>query len=495
MARFKSPGSGGRGRSPASSRTRGSPGGRAPRTRAPSSDVDKSIRLPANTPSLEVVIDRIGARGDGVATAEIGGRERSLFVPFSLPGERLIAKPLQDRGEGVACRIEELSEAAADRLEPACPHFMDCGGCAVQHMPPEQYGTWKRSLVTNALARVGLTDQVVDPLVPAAPGQRRRADLVVQRLRDRVVAGFHERDGNRVVDIEACGVLAPEIVDVLAPLRAAARMLLKAGERAAFVVNLLETGLDALLVLPRVPDRAGLETLAAFAEEADLARLSWAQEGRRVNEPVPVSMRRDAIVRFADVEVSPPPSAFLQATRPGEAAIVGAVLGAVDGAARRGNTSDRAVDLFSGSGTMTFPLARILGLRLLAVDGDSRAVAALRTAADRAGLGGRVETATRNLFDRPLSPGELTGIGFAVFDPPRAGARAQAEALAMSEVPTVVAVSCNPATFARDARILIDGGYRLDQVMPIDQFLWTPHVEVVAVFQRSEEATGSAGHE
>jgi 23S rRNA (uracil1939-C5)-methyltransferase len=487
MARFKSSGSRSRRGAPAGSRNRGTSWARATRAAIPPSDSRQPARLPTNTPSLEVVIERVGARGDGVATANVDGQERSVFVPFSLPGERLLVKPLQDRGEGVACRIDELSDASPDRMEPACPHFMDCGGCAVQHMPTALYAAWKQSLVTTALSRAGLAEVTVSPIALAAPGQRRRADFVVQRLRDKVVIGFHERDGNRVVDIEACAVLAPEIVGLLEPMRAAAKALLKAGDRAAFVANLLDTGIDALLVLPREPDRAGLEVMATFAEEGDLARLSWRAEGRRANGPVPASIRREAIARFADVEVSPPPSAFLQATGPGEAAIVAALLEAAGEPGREGKANDRAVDLFSGCGTLAFPLARVLGLRVLAVDGDASAVASLRTAADRAGLGARVETAVRNLFERPLSADELSGVDIAVFDPPRAGARAQAEALAASSVPTVVAVSCNPATLARDARVLVDGGYRLERVMPIDQFLWTPHVEIVAVFRRAEE--------
>lgn len=450
-----------------------------PRRKRPAHTPLKKGRIPANASPLEVVIETVGGRGDGVGTASVkvgyDMRERLLFVPFTLPGEWVRVQPVADRGEGVAADPLELLTTAEERVDPRCPHFMACGGCALQHWRDDAYRDWKVAQIRQHLARVGIVDPPMAPLVAADPETRRRADFAVRRLSNRTVLGFHERGGGRIEPVDVCPVLAPPIQALLHALNDRMHAALKTGEAADVIVNQLDTGLDVLAVLPREPDLAEREAWAAFAASEGLARLSMRMARDSDPTPEPLAVRRPATIRFGAADVAPPPGSFLQATASGEAAIRNTVLEAA-------GTSGRRIDLFAGVGTLSLPLVEHGPVH--AVDGDGAALAALRKGADGAGIGSRLTTEQRDLFSLPLSVQELFGVDVAVFDPPRAGAKAQAAALAESTVPTVVAVSCNPATFARDAASLIAGGYRLEKVAPIDQFLWSPHIELAAVFRR-----------
>lgn len=436
------------------------------------------------TPPLDVIVDHIGAKGDGVATGTIRlqyeDQNRPVFIPLSLPGERVSARAQHDLGEGVACQLSEIIEPSPDRVDPTCGHFGACGGCGLQHWAPSPYRQWKRSRIVAALGRAGVEAAEVDALIPAAPGTRRRADFVMRRLSVGTVIGFHERGENRIIDITECPILEPELLTVARSLPPISTDLLAPGESARATLNRLDSGSDLLLVLPREPGLAALESLASLAESLDLCRVSVRTENGGLSAPVvPVLERRPAVIRFAGVEVNPSPGAFLQATASGERAIVQAVLEGV-------GAPSNIIELHAGCGTLSFPLAR-LG-KIHAVEGDPSATATLEAATRRAGLQNDFSVETRDLMDRPLETSELAAYDALVFDPPRAGARAQAERVAAGGPDRVVAVSCNPATFARDARILVDGGYHLERVTPIDQFLWSAHVELVARFRRGRAA-------
>lgn len=439
----------------------------------------KKGRIPSNAAPVDVDIESVGGRGDGVGTATVklgyDERARLVFVPFTLPGERVRAQPVADRGEGVAADPVELLSTSSERIDPACPHFMSCGGCSLQHWRAQAYQDWKVAQIRQHLSRVGIDKPPLSPLVIAEPGTRRRADLAVRRLSDRTVLGFHERGGTRIVPLDTCPVLTPPLQALLHPFSNRMNDALAPGEGGDVILNHLHTGVDALVVLPRSPDLAEREAWAAFAQAEGLARLSLRISGDEDPSPEPLAARGPATIRLGGADVTPPPGAFLQATASGEAAIRDTVIDAARKAGRR-------LDLFAGIGTLSLPL--VDGGQVLAVDGDGPAIAALRAAADGAGIGGRLATNQRDLFRTPLEGEELDGFDIAVFDPPRAGAKAQAAALAQSKVSTVVAVSCNPATFARDASALIAGGYHLDRLVPIDQFLWSPHIELAAIFRR-----------
>lgn len=421
---------------------------------------------------LELTVETLGAQGDG----QVRLPEGPLFLPQVLPGERVVARLGMRSAEGLRGEVIELLQASAERAEPPCPHFGPCGGCTLQHFAPEPYRLWKRGLLVDALHRRGFAEAegLVAPLVALPPGTRRRATLAARRVGKQVVLGFHGRGSHRIEDLRTCLILHPKLFAALEPLRAALSGVLPEGKEQSLAMTLTEGGVDLVLSLPAEPDLRGREALAALAVAGNLARLSIAVAG---GAPQPLLDRRPAQVALGGVPVALPPGAFLQATPEGEAALVEAVLAAIP------PESETVADLYAGVGTFTFPLAR-RGQRVHAVEGDASAVAALEAAARTSGLFGRVTAERRDLERRPVLAEELEGGDVALFDPPRAGAKAQSAELAKSELPVVVAVSCNPATFARDARTLVDGGYRLESAVPIDQFPWTGHLELVARFGR-----------
>lgn len=434
-------------------------------------------RPPApEAPPLELRIERIGARGDGIAHHA----GTPVYVPLAAPGDRVRAVPTGKRGDGVEARLDAVLEAGPDRTTPPCPHYGACGGCAVQHLADAAYADWKRGLVVEALAHAGLADVPVAPLVRTAPAGRRRARFAALRRGGRLHLGFNARAASRIVDLETCLVLDPAIVAVIAPLRRVLADILPEGRAADVTVTRLEGGLDVLLTGGVAPDLAARERLAAFAGEADLGRLAWAPSDRAGAEPI--AHRRPVVARFGapfreGVAVSVPPGVFLQASAEGEAALVALVREETAGAVR-------IADLFAGAGTFAFALTGALPhdkRRVHAVEGDAEAHACLARAA--AGIGG-LSVERRDLFRDPLPAQTLNGYDAVLFDPPRAGARAQAAEIAASQVKLAIGVSCNPATFARDARLLVDGGFRLERAVPVDQFVWSAHIELVARFRR-----------
>jgi len=409
-----------------------------------------------DTQALDIA--RLGAQGDGVADTASG----PVFVPYALPGERVQVDVRGERG-----RLIAVMTPSPDRIAPVCRHFTHCGGCAVQHLRSPAYLAWKRALVAEAFASRGIGAPVAH-VASVGLGARRRVAFSARRTGRGAVLGFHEAKGTEIVDLHECPVTASAIVRAMPGLRRLAEPLMSRRAPGRVIVTLAANGLD--VAIEDVPGDPGPEVREYLAREAavlKLARLTLAGD-TLYQATVPA-------VRFGTANVVLPARAFLQAAPVAEAEMVRIVTGAVGDA-------KRVADLFSGMGTFTFPLAQRASV--LAVDGDKQAMAALQNAARRTPGLKPIETKLRDLFREPLSPRELQGFDAAVFDPPRAGAATQAASLADSSVPIVVAVSCNPATLARDARILIDGGYKLERVTPIDQFLYSPHIEAIAVFRR-----------
>ncbi|NIA70135.1 class I SAM-dependent RNA methyltransferase [Pelagibius litoralis] len=417
----------------------------------------------------EVLVDSLGAKGDGLA--EVDGRP--LFLPQTVPGDRVLARVTGERSGGFKGAVIELLEAGPLRAEPPCPFFGPCGGCALQHFDDAAYADWKAALLPLALERRGLEAGRLLPLVRVPPGRRRRMVLTAVRTAKAVLLGYHERESHQLVDIDNCLLATPALAALLQPLHDLLGDLLAVREEARITALESETGLDLLIDSRHVLALQDRERLAAFAEAVDLARLSWADAG---SDAEPVCLRRDPILSFGGVPVVPPPGGFVQPTTEGQQVLVDRVLAAIP------DTAATAADLFSGCGTFTFPLAE--RLEVYAAEGERDAVASLSAAARRSDRAGRVTAETRDLARFPVLADELSGGDVVVFDPPRNGAREQVRELALSDVPLVVAVSCNPTTFARDARALVDGGYRLKEATPIDQFPWSGHLELVAVFER-----------
>jgi 23S rRNA (uracil1939-C5)-methyltransferase len=408
-----------------------------------------------------VTIARMGQRGDGI----VEDRHAVLYVPHTLPGERAVVEPVPghpDRRHLVALQV-----ASPARVAPICPHFGTCGGCAVQHWAFEPYRAWKRDLVIEALAQVGLEAPVED-LVDAHGAGRRRAVFHARcRPHGILEVGFAAYRRHQIVPIDRCPVLAPELARAIAVAWRIAEVLAKDGKPLDIQVTATEAGLD-VDVRGSGPLRASaLSQLATVAEAHALARLT--RHGERVLQ------QAAPIVRMGGARVVLPPGGFLQATAKGEATLAELVRAPVGAATM-------VADLFAGVGPFALRLAE--RARVTAIDRDQAAIAALDAAAKATPGLKPVAAVCRDLFRHPCSAAELARFEACVFDPPRQGAQAQAEALAASRVPVVIAVSCNPPTLARDARLLIEGGYRLTRVTPVDQFRYTPHVEVVAVFVR-----------
>ncbi len=406
----------------------------------------------------------VGARGDGIAERD-GER---WFVPFTLPGETVEAEPIDRRGEGIAAELVEVLAPSRHRETPPCPHFTVCGGCTLQHWRRDVYTAWKVSLIERALKQRGVAVPAFDPPLAGELGERRRVDFVLRRQGQRMLAGFHARASARVVDIGACTIARPALVTLLAPLRAALVRVLPDGGAADAVANETDGGLDVLIRPHRRLDLSleRRQALVELAEHAGLARLSWGDRAA----PEPIVTRRSPLLILGDVTVEPPPGAFLQATRRGEATMRAAVNAWI-------GEAPKLADLFAGIGALTLGRPGWLSL----FESDKQSVAAVSAAARKMGAN-RVVAERRDLFRNPLVAAELDAFDAVVLDPPRAGAAAQIAELARSTVPRIVHASCDPGSFARDARTLQDGGYRLEKLKPIDQFLWTGHVELIALF-------------
>jgi 23S rRNA (uracil1939-C5)-methyltransferase len=408
---------------------------------------------------LEAAIDGLGDRGAGRAR----DGARALEIAGALPGERVRAAVQGERGQIVA-----ILEASPDRIAPICRHFGDCGGCVAQHMAPGLYAAWKRGLVAAALARAGVAAPV-GALVDAHGEGRRRATFHARFAEQGpgVELGFMRARAHAIVGIESCPVLAPGMAGALDAARAIADCLRGAGRPLDIAVAATLGGLDIDFRGSGPLDAAAQRKLVRAAEDCDLARLS--------NHGEVVIERRPAEILIGAARVRPPPGGFLQATEAGERILAALALDAVAGARR-------VADLFCGTGAFSLRLAeraQVHGFEL-----DRPALAALmRAARETVGLRA-VAGAARDLFQRPLAGAELDAFDAVVFDPPRVGAQAQARALAASRVQRIVAISCNPTSFALDMSLLVAGGYRLDSVTPIDQFRFSPHVEIVGVLTR-----------
>jgi 23S rRNA (uracil1939-C5)-methyltransferase len=408
-----------------------------------------------------LAIKRLGSRGDGIADTQAG----PIYVPYALPGETTEVEPWP--GHPDRRRLAKVDIASPDRITPICPHFGVCGGCALQHLATARYRDWKRALIVAALARAGL-DAPVNELIDAHGEGRRRAVFHARpSARDVIEVGFTAFRAHHVVAIDRCPILAPALAGAIGTAWDIAEVLASTRKPLDIQVTATDVGLDVDVRGSGPLTAPQTMALARVAGRRNLARLTRHGEIVAQRTPPTLTVGRARVVL--------PPGAFLQATSAGEATLAQLVVARCESAAA-------VADLFCGVGPFALRLAERASVT--AVDNDEDAIAALRRAA--AGTAGLKPVATqlRDLFRRPLAQAALKPFDAVIFDPPRQGAEAQACELAASSVSTVVAVSCNPATFARDARILLDGGYRLVQVTPVDQFLFSAHVELVADFKK-----------
>jgi 23S rRNA (uracil1939-C5)-methyltransferase len=411
---------------------------------------------------IRLRISDLGAQGDGVA--EHDGRK--LFVPFALPGETVTAEIQGDRA-----KLIDIVTPSPDRAGPKCSHYGECGGCALQHAPEQQYLAFKQAQVAAALSFRKI-DAPVDPVIPVLPRTRRRAVFAAHRPKGSnakaIDVGFHGRRSHTIIPIRDCAVITPGLEALLPKLERLAAVA--APPKDALTITALDTATGFDIALTGAPKSFSADSrvkLVQTAGDLGLARISI--NGEVALERTPPTLRAGAAY------LTPPPGGFLQACEASEAAMLSLVKEAV-GDARR------IADLFSGSGTFSLPLASTATIH--AVESDEAALAALDRAARKTPGLKPITIEKRDLFRRPLIKDDLKRFDAVVMDPPRAGAEDQSHQLAQSNVKRIAMVSCNATTFARDLRLLLDGGYKLKRITPIDQFLWSPHIEIVAQLQR-----------
>lgn len=411
----------------------------------------------------EVVIDHIGSGGDGVANTSHG----AVYVPFTLPGEVANIALENNRGTVIA-----LKQRSAERVAPSCRHFEECGGCSLQHWADEPYQSWKRLLVVDALEGRGIETNV-DPLVPCEKHTRRRIMLTARVTPKGQIVGFNRYLSHDVVEILECPVSRPELVHSLSSIRTICALLANYAKDIKVMATLAENGLDVALADVKINDDKLRQRLVEEALRQSFIRLTV--EGEIIVE------KERPHLHFGSTSVELAAGGFLQATREAEDFMANLVMEGL-------KKTKCAADLFSGAGTFTFRMAE--KMKVHAVENDDDALKSLDRAYRQSTGLKTVSFEKRDLFRRPLLPRELENFDGLVFDPPRAGAEEQAREIAKTDIPRIIAISCNPVTLARDLAILVEGGYKIEKIVPIDQFLWSPHVESVAILHKRKPKPG-----
>lgn len=410
----------------------------------------------------------MGGLGDGIGEYE----GCAVYVPFTVVGDEITAEIVTQRKDEIRARLIELRKAGLGRVAPACVHFGICGGCSLQHLAADDYAAFKRGILAQILRRLGCEDALQEMVLVGA-GARRRVEVKIAMEKGVVKLGFHENRSHALVDVIACPVTRGEIIALFAPLRELIAGFKKPGQVKSIQLTQVEKGFDLLLVTASRLPAEDRTRLSAFAEKHHIIRIAeQVAEG-----DVQVIYRKGYVTAsFADTEVELPAPAFLQATEEGQAGITDFILREMQG-------RKRVLDLYCGCGTYSFPLQQS-GSRVSAYEGSYEMVTAMQNAIRRHGLEEAMQVSQRDLFKNPVKAEEMRGFDGVVINPPRNGAESQAKQLAKSAVPKIVMISCNPATFERDAKHLLAGDYKLTSALPIDQFYWSAHLELVAAFER-----------
>lgn len=422
---------------------------------------------------VTVQIERLGASGDGVGRDD---KDRVIYIPYSLPGETVKGMTTAKRGDGIAANFSEVTEPSPLRAEPKCKHFGECGGCSMQHLDETALAEWKREMLVTTLGKKGLDGFPVNPCKSTPAQSRRRARFAVRPTQNKCIFGFNSRFSRNIVNIDTCPLLTDSLMQAIPALRELSANLEGFSKGGDLQVTETLNGLDILFV-PN--DNATLtledrEKLLDFANNNEVARFAWESDGW----VEPVLAMDTADIKFAHTKVAVPIGAFLQPSQSGQDTLVDLVCQAV-------GEAKKIADFYCGCGSFTLPLAALPHKPIVhASDGIEDQVSAMR----RAVAGQKIVVEAEDLAKNPPSTEELNVYEAVVFDPPRAGAQRLAQNLASSDVPLVVAVSCNPATLARDLQILVEGGYKIQEATPVDQFTWSAHLEAVVVLTKGNEA-------
>lgn len=416
----------------------------------------------------KIKIDELGGRGDGIGN--ISGN--AIFVPYSVPGDIVDVKL-----NGAKGRLRHIHSESEHRIEPVCKHFTSCGGCALQHIDESYYQNWKAGLVKTALINQGISDVKVRPLQLSPLGSRRRTTFqAIGRGDGKIVFGYAEKGSHNLIDLEMCPILNSEIVDIIEPLKKFLSKLLKKQQRMTVQVTKGDNGLDVVFKGKGGVDLDLRMDLAEFAETNDLARSSWFDTSLKKPYYEMLGERRKPYVTFEGNKVFFPESAFLQATEVGQNTLISEMLTGIKGA-------QRVVDLFSGCGTFSIAAAKYANVH--AVENNEEMLTALKKSANQMTNLKNISTELRDLFLRPLLPHELNEYDAAIIDPPRAGARTQMTEIINSNIKKLIMISCNPISFSRDVQNLVDAGFEMGTVTPVDQFIYSPHLEIISIFNRA----------
>lgn len=417
----------------------------------------------------EVVIESLGSNGDGVITLN----EDKVFIPYVLPGEKVIIKPGFIKRNRVIS--EEVSQKSEDRVEPFCENYFSCGGCIIQHLKYEKYIQFKKNIVTNSLKQHGIDGFLLEDIITFDKGIRQRVSFSYENYKDKLKLGFNKIYSNYIVDIDECPLLLSNINNVIKPLRNLLGSLTMHRDFGHIIATNTKSGLDIAIHFHKQKKELGIserQLIAEFADKNKIARIT------RGGKELFVEMIKP-IVDFSGVDVDFPSGAFLQASKESEKAMIDIILTEIKN--KFGNENKlKMADLFSGLGTFSIPLSN-LGF-VYAYDSAGPAIENLEIAAKKNNL--KITAVKEDLFRAPVLNKELAKLDAIILDPPRAGARDQADEIAKTDVSFVGYISCNPGTFARDAKVLIDGGYKLEKVYPVDQFSYTSHIEVVGIFTK-----------
>ncbi len=416
---------------------------------------------------IDIEITSLGGMGDGIARYQ----GKTVFVPFATTGDKIIAQITPEQKDFYQAHIVELVRPGESRQVPSCKHFSTCGGCTMQHIKPLIYNTFKRDILLQTVKRLKCDESVVTALVQVGAHSRRRAEFKVTVNKGHISIGFFEAKSHNIVDVTMCPVTTAEIVDLLPKLRHALHDLKKPGNIKSINISLADNGIDILINTTAKTAANDKSALVDFAKENGIIRLA------EKSDEIDIFYNKESpLILLGAIEVELPTGSFMQATAIGQKAITEIILKNTEG-------YKRIIDLYCGVGTYSFPLVQA-GHTVKAYEGAEEMVTSVHNAARRNNIEDKISAGSRDLIKRPVKPHELKDFDAVVINPPRNGAKPQAEEIAKSEIKKVVMVSCNPATFERDAKCLLEGGFQLQSATPIDQFYQTAHLELVAVFVR-----------
>ena len=416
----------------------------------------------------KVTIGELGGRGDGITTLD----GKSIFIPFSAPGDKVDIKVDGNKG-----RLRHIHHSSSHRVDAKCKHFTKCGGCAVQHINEKYYRLWKSGLVRTALENQGFKNIDIRPLEMSSLHSRRRTTFhVIGRNDGNIVLGYAEKGSHNLIDLDECPILVSEIVNFISPLKVFLKTLLNNKQKMSIQITRGDNGLDVAFKGKGDVDLNLRMDLATFAQENDLARVSWFDTSLKKPYYEMLAELKKPYVTFEGNKVFFPQGAFIQATEQGQQTLINIMLESLQ-------DGSHVVDLFSGCGTFSIAAAQTANVH--AVENNKEMLSALKSSSNIMTGIKQITTELRDLFMRPLLPHELDKFDVAIIDPPRAGAKHQIQEIINSKIKTLVMVSCNPLSFARDVQDLSLAGFKMGSVNPVDQFLFSPHLEIITIFKRT----------